>query len=400
MYFLNGNKEKQGVYARSKFQRHFVYKFLCPLSLFGLVCINLASFYILNYRSKKKGQAENILNYAKSDFQNVSKITSHYKVFTPEFSNSAQINIGIAVMGCISRLDALIILLDSLYDSFSHSQFRIRVPVYVTMDCWGIDVEKDMIEVQKIFDMLNARLDGHGIKPLFYFRLYWEPFERDTTYRDERVARHWLFSVSRLFHRGFEYVVHLEEDHVVSLDFFVALQGIIQWGQKQDSGCYNMGCGGDCWGSISRRDKDVTWMEAGNMGVIYTQKFWGHFLQNSFGGISAFCSMRGNWDINVHTMQSRSILPVPCSTYAKTRVMHQPHVKSVRTSSVGSSNGFKSDVDSWRREVSAFQDVDDFVNLLDLGPAKYMMENVQYPILPYTIVQKCIATYNQSLIQF
>jgi len=284
-------------------------------------------------------------------------------------------HIAVSLMAC-ARPAALNLSLASLERASARYAARWGevVPVYVSMDCWhdGTDME----------GLVGA---WNSSKFLVYAVWFKEAREaRDAQWADERVARHWLQSVGALFNAGYHYVVHLEEDHAVAWNFFDDLVVLLGWASY--AACYNMGCGGDCWGSISGNEGHVTWMEAGNMGVVYSRQFWDRFLQADVR--ERFCGMRGNWDINVHILQSEGKLPVPCATYAMPRVGHMLNVGSAR-----------SGVESQGLPVISLKDSGSGgKRLVDIGRARYALEGYeQGPPLPVEVKAQCMALLGPDL---
>ena len=283
--------------------------------------------------------------------------------------------IAVSLMAC-ARPAALNLSLASLERASARYAARWGevVPVYVSMDCWhdGIDME----------GLVSAWNSSWFLVYAGWFKEAREA--RDAQWADERVARHWLWSVGTLFNAGYHYVVHLEEDHAVALNFFDDLVGLLRWASY--AVCYNMGCGGDCWGSISENPGHVTWMEAGNMGVVYSRRFWDRFFE--VDTLNNFCGMRGNWDINVHILQGQGKLPVPCATYAMPRVGHMLNVGSART-----------DVVSQVLPVVSLKETGSAGNgMVDIGKAKYLLESQeQGPPLEQDVKSKCLALLRPNL---
>lgn len=283
--------------------------------------------------------------------------------------------IALSVMAC-ARPAALNLSLASLERASARyvARWGEVVPVYVSLDCWtdGLDM---------------AGLVGAWNRSWFLVYAVWfrEAREaRDQNWADERVARHWLHSVGSLFDAGYHYVVHLEEDHAVAWNFFDDLVGLLGWASY--AMCFNMGCGGDCWGTLSGNPGHVTWMEAGNMGVVYSRRFWDRFLEADT--LDKFCGMRGNWDINVHILQGQGRLPVPCATYAMPRVGHMLNVGSAR-------NGVQAHE---LPVISLKQSGSNEKSMVDIGRARYALESQeQGPQLDQRMKSKCLALRGPTL---
>jgi hypothetical protein len=148
---------------------------------------------------------------------------------------------------------------------------------------------------------------------------------------DERVSRHWLNAVSSTFARdpGLDFVVYLEDDHVVAPGFWNAAEWIVHYGESLCPDCfsYNLGCHGDCWGYRTTDHGSVIRMESGNMGVVYKRATFARFLSKA----AAFCDMLGSWDINVHAMQSMGLVEHSTLTLLDSEVVHLPTCTSSRT---------------------------------------------------------------------
>lgn len=304
--------------------------------------------------------------YGMNNVKNASPVHERYNVNK---------SIAVSIMGC-ARFLALNLSLKTLHSAslrYFSTNFEL-IPVYVSLDCWNSKVDMESV--------VNFWNQSHF---LVYFSWFSEAFEeRDNQWSDERVARHWLSSVDALFSMGYDYVVHMEEDHAVALNFFTDLVNLLSWAPHSTT-CFNMGCGGDCWGSFSENPKHVTWMEAGNMGVVYARSFWDKFF---FPGLlSRFCGMRGNWDINIHILQSEGTLPQPCATYALPRVGHMQNVGSAR-------NDHKSvDVPQIYLKESESGGKD----LIDMGMSNYVLEKFeQGSPLPQNLKDKCTFALAQS----
>jgi len=236
-----------------------------------LLALTISLLILLNGSSKQlKSYSKKNIKHKPQEHMNLRKNT----------------RVAVSLMAC-ARPSALNLSLFSIHQA--QSRRSETVPIFVTMDCGRREA---MIEVVEWWS---------GVLRGLNYEWYVEANEtKEEAFKDERVARHWYWSVQRLFRMGFEYVVHLEDDHVVAGTFFVDLVRLLEW--APNATCYNMGCGGDCWGSASGEAGHVTWMEAGNMGVVYSRKFWG--VMGSDNVKRRFCGMRGNWDINVHVLQS------------------------------------------------------------------------------------------------
>lgn len=292
--------------------------------------------------------------------------TSNLKRHIDVKINSLKINqkIAVSLMAC-NRLSALNLSLMSLEvaSALYAARWNELIPIYISLDCFVYDME-EMVRTWNRSSLLLHTM--------------WFPEareQRNSQWADERVARHWLNSVNTLFDGGFHYVVHLEEDHMVTRYFFDDLIGLIGWAPH--SFCFNMGCLGDCWGSISEDPNHVTWMEAGNMGVVYSIEFWTAFLKAK----DHFCSMIGNWDINIHLIQSQGKLPLPCATYAMPRVGHMLNAGSSRSGK-----------ESHELPKISIKEPKSSANVLvDVGRAMYILEeSEQGPLLSEDLKSKCL----------
>lgn len=281
-------------------------------------------------------------------------------------------SVGISLLGC-SRFEELELALASLQNAsavVSRPFFRI----YLSLDCRQSEAEwARLLEWRRAMrPLLNLSYSLQADAP------------PDPEFRDERVARHMLSNMRRAFSAGHSHVVHMEDDHVVSLDFFPSLLRLIGTAAAEEAACLNMGCHRDCWGARSDDPDEVIRMEAGNMGAVYSRAFWARLVEN----IGAFCEMRGNWDVNIHVLQHRGLLPAACLTYALPRIHHLPTRVSSRTSEVQDGDkewaGALLAIGGQRQERNASRP------LRDLGAANYQLEEWEAPA-PEHISRLCLA---------
>ena len=213
---------------------------------------------------------------------------------------------------------------------------------------------------------------------------------------DERIGRHWLSSVTRMFNDGFDYVLYCEDDHFVSPDALLAAEKLI----SHDSICpecfsMNLGCHRDCWKTVSTNMNKIVRMESGNMGVIYKKSTWQALLAN----VQTFCKMRGNWDVNLHILGAMKLVSFWSLSYTKSRIFHLETCYSSRLQR--SFNSVEECQKRWRKQqttfLSSFQDpneVDRFlVNpLLDVGRAHVPKPSVKYPPAPTSMENLCLSS--------
>ena len=153
---------------------------------------------------------------------------------------------------------------------------------------------------------------------------------RDPWPSDERVSRHWLNAVSNEFkNTRCTHVIYAEDDHIVTpAALHDTLLMLEQTSYVPGLFAYNMGCHGDCWGMRSRDPRAVARMEAGNMGVVYSRQQWKRFIHR---GLRAFCALKGSWDVNMHVIAYRGIVPVHALTFLQPRISHISGCISSRT---------------------------------------------------------------------
>ena len=128
-----------------------------------------------------------------------------------------------------------------------------------------------------------------------------------------RIKNHWLYAINRLFMEFlFDYVIYLEDDHVISLDFFdtanvlisYVLNGYITKDISHD--IFSISLGQHQLTPFDKRpnQKDklykVTVMNAtSNIAVIHLKRDWLKFLKY----IDIFCSIGDGWDISLASLR-------------------------------------------------------------------------------------------------
>ena len=212
---------------------------------------------------------------------------------------------------------------------------------------------------------------------------------------DERLTRHWLSALSRMFLKPTcDYVIYAEDDQVVSSDFMEAAYSMIHSLDALCPTCWsiNMGCRGNCWGAIEEHPSAVIRMESGNTGVIFTKSGFQTLLKN----VDTFCDMLGVWDNNVHTMAARGLIKPHALTYLHKRIHHLTTCVSSRTKAV-----FRDRTCNWTAEIKDWNnhhqetEFDGF--LLDRGIAKFHPGNKQYYPADKTTKQRCLDSVQTSL---
>lgn len=192
------------------------------------------------------------------------------------------------------------------------------VVVYASVDC----PDKPMIDMVKGWEKRGGTVDVIYVES---YQMNQPETEQQAAKLDERVARHWLSSNNRVFSLGYDHVIYLESDHVVSLDFFEAVDDLIQFTDDYCPKCFmmNVGCHGNCLGNYNpktSRANELAVFPLQNIGVVYRREGWEKFIRN----VDSFCSLLGDWDINMQTVLALGIEDVdPRSIgYTVPRVLH------------------------------------------------------------------------------
>jgi hypothetical protein len=292
---------------------------------------------------------------------------------------NGSVSLGISLLTC-SRPEELDMTLQSLHTASSNAPSDLfKFQIYLSLDCtqrYAYDQWIHLLKWQRIMkDMLNVTHSVQIDTPA------------DPKFRDERVARHFLGNLKRVFdsRENHTHVMHMEDDHVVSPDFFPSLLRLIRH-SGNEGGCLNMGCHRDCRGALSPDPDGVIRMEARNMGVVYSRELWNNLTAN----IGAFCAMRGNWDMNIHILQSRGKLANSCLTYVLPRIQHLPTRVSSRTGQI--SDGRKDWGVTMLALASQQQELNASKALRDLGRAEYVLEDMPTPA-PEALASLCMSVF-------
>jgi hypothetical protein len=144
---------------------------------------------------------------------------------------------------------------------------------------------------------------------------------------DERVSRHWVSALSRLFADGHRRVLYLEEDHVVMPDIVTA-ERKFDGSCGEDCFAMNLACHAPCSGKYTHDAAVVGWSEPGNIAVVYYREKWALLLEH----IDTFCSYRGDWDHNLRKIGALGIVPWKNVQLYKPRAYHLHDCVSARTS--------------------------------------------------------------------
>ena len=169
--------------------------------------------------------------------------------------------------------------------------------------------------------------DGGGLRVVYVesYQMRDPETKKQAEKLDERVARHWLSSNNRVFSLGYDNVIYLESDHVVSLDFFEAVDALVKWTDVNCPKCLmmNVGCHGSCLGNYkpaTSKPNELAVYPLQNIGVVYRRKTWEKFIRN----INFFCALLGDWDINMNTVLAHGVEDIdPRSPgYTVPRVFH------------------------------------------------------------------------------
>ena len=206
-------------------------------------------------------------------------------------------------------------------------------------------------------------------------------------YLDERVARHWISSITRLFiRRGYDYVWYFEEDHIVAPSIVQSGLQLIRQAHSVCNSCFAfyLGCHRNCY-NMTRADTspmDVMRMGAGNMGVIYILNQWRTLLKRK----KEFCKLQGNWDINLNYMMRSRLVQPHGLTLLHRRVEHLTDTESARTGKNYNLGSMK----IWQQQYDTLRRIDSAVNgrLIDCGTR---VENPKRPPMPPNhIFERCL----------
>ena len=251
----------------------------------------------------------------------------------------------------------------------------VSYPISVSLDC----VHQETHQLAKEWKKSMPNLE---VKPSFQF--FHKEVGEQAKKTDERVTRHWLSAITKLFvKKQCTYVIFAEEDHIIAPNFQLSVENIIPAFISCPT-CWsiNMGCHKDCWGMRSSSPFDVCRMESGNMGVIYSKKIFLEFLDH----IDIYCDMLGDWDINLGSMATLGYIRPHSLTYLLPRIHHLTTCRSSRTGITHRSNC------NWANEISQFHAEAKVSNqnLTDLGIAKYNRRTGQYSKADAETKRRCI----------
>ena len=183
----------------------------------------------------------------------------------------------VLVLACDRRVE-----LDTALFALSKAYLASLASVTVSVDC---------IVDSSFYTMIHKyRQDFRTLSVQSSYQQHIEP----DAWRDERVARHWISAVTRQFEDGANRVLYLEEDHVVMPDIFIAAHRFDRACEK----CFavNLACHKPCDGKFTLSPHSVGLGSVGNIAVLYHRKQWLEFVKYK---APDFCTMRGNWDINL-----------------------------------------------------------------------------------------------------
>ena len=283
-------------------------------------------------------------------------------VVKPPVPKSAGANMCAVILAC-NRPNALA-------EALSSWSKQSGLPITISMDCESPESDQVVDEwIQK--EPLWTKIDS---------------FQRQKKekFSEERIARHWVSSLARMFRRPeCDYVIYAEEDHIVSGDFFDSAKKMVSaFDMCPTCWSMNMGCHRDCWGRRENNPSAVIRMESGNMGVIYTRKGFRKFMDS----IDIFCDMRGNWDNNVHSMAALGHIKPHSLTFLHSRIHHLTTCRSSRT---GVTHRTHCD---WSRETADFFSKDRRVKgaLTDRGVAPHGRGNRHYAKANAFMKQACL----------
>lgn len=221
-------------------------------------------------------------------------IINYYLVPPPTTTPPLVVNI----IGC-DRASQFNLALLSLANAYEKKTILADVIIYASVDC----------NHQETIDMVLSWEKSASL-PVVYVESFQMKTIEHSNKMDERVARHWLSSNNRLFDMGYDNVIYLESDHVVTTDFFDAAAALIAFTDDYCPTCFmsNVGCHGDCHGNnnpLSSNMNELAIYPLQNIGVIYRRYGWERFIAN----IHLFCDILGDWDINMNTILTSGDIP-------------------------------------------------------------------------------------------
>ena len=272
---------------------------------------------------------------------------------------------------------------DALHEALT-TWSEVAYPITVSMDSMHMKTYEVAKQWQKKMPNLEVVMS---------FQAYLTETGEQAKKTDERITRHWISAITRLFYqKNCEYVVYAEDDHVIGKNFEMSLQTLIP-ALNGCTECFsaNMGCHGNCWGMRSMFPHDVARMETGNVGGVYWKRHFIQFLEH----IDIFCDILGTWDVNLNIMQIMQAIPPYSLTYLLPRIHHLSTCYSSRTKRT-----LNRECD-WQKETEKLQDETLSLNfyLNDLGIAKPMeYRPMNYPKADNLTRQRCItaAKYYQN----
>lgn len=226
--------------------------------------------------------------------------------------------LAVNLIGC-DRAYQYELALKSLANAASVGNYKDKVIVYASVDC------KHYETINMVKSWEKYMKDKLNVVYVESYQMRLEETPEQAEKLDERVARHWLSSNNRVFNRGYDNVIYLESDHVVSTDFFTAAESLIKFTDDYCPKCFmsNLGCHGNCLGNFrpgKSRLNELAIYPLQNIGIIYRRYGWERLMRN----INLFCEILGDWDINMNTLLANGIEDVdPRSPgYTIPRVFH------------------------------------------------------------------------------
>lgn len=226
--------------------------------------------------------------------------------------------LAVNLIGC-DRATQFDLALYSLAKATQRGNYKDKVIVYASVDC----LDDATINTVKYWE---EHL-GHLLNVVYVesYQMHIEETPEQAKKLDERVARHWLSSNNRVFELGYDNVIYLESDHVVSLDFFQSVETLINFTDSYCPKCFmmNMGCHGNCLGKYNPKKSKMNQLAVfplQNIGAIYRRGTWKKLIKN----IHLFCELLGDWDINMNNLLKLGIddLDPRSIGYVVPRVLH------------------------------------------------------------------------------
>ena len=208
----------------------------------------------------------------------------------------------VVILGC-DRPNNLNLSLYSIYESKRRSTIIDihDLPIFVSIDCnhnTTINIARAWSNIMNVKVLLSKSINHIARSP------------RAITLK---IKNHWLHTINRLFKEfAFDYVIYLEDDHIVSPDFFdtahVLISYVLNGYFKKDTSqeIFTISLGQhqktpfDSFPNDRNRLFKVKMFNlTSNIAVVYLKQEWLKFMKY----IDRFCAIRDGWDISLASLK-------------------------------------------------------------------------------------------------